>query len=119
MQIQIRGVLEIHNVGDHPVALADRWNSWGAFQWTIRVDGRWPAANPVSAWNENAPSETLLAPGETRAARFYVVLDAPSHDFPVEYDWPFAPAPLERPSPFGPATIATSKLSRMTQVPTG
>jgi hypothetical protein len=105
----IRGVIEVYNPGDAPVVLVDRWNSFGAYQWTIRVDGRWLAANPISAWNENGPSETVLAPGETRQARFFVVLDGPAHDFPVEYDWPFAPAALQQSAPF---TEATSLLVR-------
>lgn len=97
----IRGVIEVTNIADVPLALADRWNSWGAYQWMIKVDGRRLARNPITAWDENAPSETVLAPGETRAARFYVVADGEAHDFPVEHDWPFR---LDPPGTFSAST---------------
>jgi hypothetical protein len=67
----IRGVLTAQNNGTEPLSIVDRWNSWGAYQWTLSIDGQ-SAGNPQMAWDENGYSETVLRPGETRHARFYI-----------------------------------------------
>jgi hypothetical protein len=67
----IRGVLTARNIGREPLSLVDRWNSWGAYQWTIEGSG-WLAGNPQSEWLANYYTETRLAPGEVRQARFNV-----------------------------------------------
>jgi hypothetical protein len=67
----IRGILVVRNPGKTPVAIVDRWNSWGAYQWVLTVGGL-TYSNPQMSWYENFYSETLLAPGEVRVARFVV-----------------------------------------------
>jgi hypothetical protein len=67
----IRGALTARNNSTEPLSIVDRWNSWGAYQWTLSIDGQ-SAGNPQTAWDENGYSETVLRPGETRHARFYI-----------------------------------------------
>src|SRR6185295_10964279 len=45
----IRGVLTVRNTSNEPQALVDRWNGWGAYQWTLSVDGI-SAGNPQVHW---------------------------------------------------------------------
>jgi hypothetical protein len=68
---RIQGVITARNVGIEPIALVDRWNSWGAFQWWLRI-GTQTAVNPQDTWDENRYTESTLAPGEIRHARFQV-----------------------------------------------
>ncbi len=106
----IRGVLRVHNPGPRAWAVADRWNSWGAYLWEFTVAGR-RARNPVDTWDENRYTETVLAPSETRALRFSITA---GHSYaPLRNggpDWPFClrplawEEPLPEPPPFGPAT---------------
>ena len=65
----IRGVLTVRNTSNEPQALVDRWNGWGAYQWTLSVDGI-SAGNPQVHWYANYYTETVLAPGETRHSAF-------------------------------------------------
>ena len=67
----ISGVLTAKNVGKEPIAVVDRWNSWGARQWRLTI-GSESAENPQHSWYGNFYSETILAPGEVRHARFYI-----------------------------------------------
>jgi hypothetical protein len=67
----IRGVLVATNRGDKPIALIDRWNSWGAYQWAVGI-GKRDAGNPQHDWFANYYTETILLPGETRSARFII-----------------------------------------------
>ena len=67
----IRGILAVRNAGTTPVAIVDRWNSWGAYQWVLTVGGLL-YSNPQMSWYANYYSETLLAPGEVRVARFAI-----------------------------------------------
>jgi hypothetical protein len=67
----ICGVLTARNTGTEPIAVIDRWNSWGAYQWRLTV-GAASAENPQSQWWANAYTEALLVPGETRHAWFTV-----------------------------------------------
>jgi len=64
----IRGILTIRNTGTRPIAMIDRWNSWGAYQWRFQV-GAESAGNPQHSWWANVYTETVLAPGEVRHAR--------------------------------------------------
>lgn len=70
----ICGILTVQNTGKEPLALVDRWNSWGAYQWVLSIGGR-TASNPQVSWYGNYYSETLLAPGEARHAWFSVTKD--------------------------------------------
>jgi hypothetical protein len=65
----IRGVLTVRNTSKEPIALVDRWNSWGAYQWTFSIEGK-SAGNPQVSWYGNYYTETVLTPGETRHAPF-------------------------------------------------
>jgi len=65
------GVLTARNTGKEPLAIVDRWNSWGAYQWRLTV-GTESAGNPQHDWYANFYTETVLAPGEVRHARFNV-----------------------------------------------
>lgn len=65
----IRGVLRVRNAAPAPVALVDRWNSGGAYPWTLALDGL-TAGNPQMCWWANFCSETVLAAGEVRHAPF-------------------------------------------------
>jgi len=67
----LSGVLTARNVGPEPIALVDRSNSWGAYQWEFMLGPEW-AGNPQHSWYANHYSETVLAPGEVRHARFAV-----------------------------------------------
>lgn len=91
----IGGVLTLQNTGKEPVALVDRWNSWGAYQWVISIGGR-TASNPQMSWYRNFYSETLLGPGEIRHVWFSVTKD--HHSMPLRQDaWRFqVHSPFER-----------------------
>jgi hypothetical protein len=65
------GVLTVRNVGTAPIALVDRWNSWGAYQWWLSI-GTESAGNPQCSWYRNFYSESVIAPGELRHAWFQV-----------------------------------------------
>jgi hypothetical protein len=67
----ICGVLTARNSGKESFALVDRWNSWGAYQWNLFI-GTQSAGNPQHDWYANFYTETILIPGETRHAWFYV-----------------------------------------------
>jgi hypothetical protein len=71
------------------VAVADRWNSWGAFQWNFRVDGRL-AGNPADTWSENYYTETIIRPREVRAVDFSVET---AHDLASGPTWVFITRP--------------------------
>ena len=75
----IRGILAATNWGDKPIALIDRWNSWGAYQWTMSIGSR-RAGNLQHDWLKNFYTESILAPGETRQARFSVTRSRDSAD---------------------------------------
>lgn len=83
----------MRNVGTMPAAVTDRWNSWGAHQWTLTVAGR-SYSNPQLGWWANFYSETVLAPGEVQAARFAIRrVDAPRSPYsPDGSEWNFMPA---------------------------
>jgi hypothetical protein len=68
----ISGVLTARNTGKEPIAVVDRWNSWGAYQWRLTI-GTESAGNPQHSWWKNFYSETVLAPGEVRHARFCII----------------------------------------------
>jgi len=67
----IAGVLTARNTGSIPLALVQRWNSWGAYQWRWTLGGE-SAENPQWDWWANYYSEEVLAPGEIRHARFFI-----------------------------------------------
>src|SRR5438552_8400383 len=48
----ICGVLTAQNTGKEPIALVDRWNSWGAYQWRLTL-GTQSAGNPQRNWWAN------------------------------------------------------------------
>jgi hypothetical protein len=68
---QIVGLLTVENTGKESVALVDRWNSWGAYQWRLTI-GEQTAVNPQVCWWANFYSETAIAPGEVRHSWFSV-----------------------------------------------
>lgn len=68
---QICGVMTLENAGKAPVALVNRGNSWGSFQYRLTV-GKQTAANPQISWRGNVYHETALGPGEKRHAWFTV-----------------------------------------------
>jgi hypothetical protein len=97
----IRGVLTVRNVGPEPLSLVDRWNSFGAYQWFF--GGRvWSAGNPKHEWTENACTETVLAPGEVRHARF-CIMRSRTYELVPKGDWWFvvgeSPVPSVRSCP--------------------
>jgi len=82
----IRGVLVATNRGDKPIAIIDRWNSWGAYQWTVGIGTR-SAGNPQHDWLKNFYTETILAPDEKRQARFSVSRFRDSADLKGDEWW--------------------------------
>lgn len=83
----IRGVLTVRNTSNQPQALIDRWNSWGAYQWTLSVDGT-SACNPQVSWYANDYTETVLAPGEARYSAFALYRKQKTSP-PDEVGWKF------------------------------
>ena len=83
----IRGVLTARNLSKEPLAFVERWNSWGAYQWTLKSTG-WSAWNPQTDWDQNFYTETVLAPGEVRHVRFCITASSSTPRVP-EDDWWF------------------------------
>src|SRR5579859_95494 len=83
----ISGVLTAKNIGKEPLAVVDRWNSWGAYQWCLTV-GAQTAGNPQHDWAKNAYTEEVLAPGEIRHRRFYITR-SPNRTRIGEQAWSF------------------------------
>lgn len=82
----IRGILTVRNIGPEPLSLVERWNSFGAYQWFF--GGRvWSAGNPQHEWTENVYTETVLAPGEVRHARFCITRSRIDELVPNEHWW--------------------------------
>jgi hypothetical protein len=82
----IRGVVTVRNVGSEPIALVERKNSWGAWQWTLGGPG-WSAGNPQHEWKENWYSEAVLAPGEVGHARFCITRSRSIQPTPADNWW--------------------------------
>ncbi len=61
------------NSSNAPIRLAQRWNSWGAFQWRFRVvDARGTAyelKNPQTIWFANALTTFVIQPLEEQVTR--------------------------------------------------
>jgi hypothetical protein len=67
----IRGVLTAQNIGKTPLSVVDHGNSFGAYQWSL-TSRTWTAETPEYTWRSNCYTETVLAPGEVRHARFTI-----------------------------------------------
>jgi len=98
----ISGVLTARNIGKGPPAVVDRWNSWGAHQWRLAV-GDQTAVNPKTNWWANFYTETVLAPGEIRHARFYITRSTSRARVGQEAWWFLVGGP------FGEISLATSE----------
>lgn len=83
----VRGVLTVLNTSKESLALIDRWNSSGAFQWTLTLDGV-GAGNPQISWWASHYSETVLRPGKIRHAVFLLIRRQNSLS-PEEAGWRF------------------------------
>jgi len=60
-------VVVLRNIGTEPIAIYQRWNSWGAYQWRFAIvdakgNGMF-AGNPEEGWTRNAPSAVSIKPG--------------------------------------------------------
>jgi hypothetical protein len=99
----ISGVLTARNSGKEPLAVVQRWNSWGAYQWRLTF-GAQLAGNPQQDWAKNFYSEEVLAPGEIRHCQFHITR-SPDRARIGEEEWWFlvdAPASLSAAAPLPP-----------------
>ena len=71
------------NSSSAPIRLAERWNSWGAFQWRFRViDAKGTAyelKNPQSIWHANYLTTFTIRPSEEQVTRCRLDMGATSH----------------------------------------
>lgn len=85
----------LRNVGSKPLHVFERWNSWGADQWTIEVEeaagNRVIALNPQQAWTKNFPSALKIEPGEEHRM-LCVILPAEPEFWKSQVDY-FVPRP--------------------------
>jgi len=59
--------LEIENTSSIDAKIFERWNSWGAFQWSFIViidEQSYIMKNPKGLWTRNHPSTFTMKPGE-------------------------------------------------------
>lgn len=72
----------LFNQSDKPVIFAERWNSWGAYQWhlTLQRKDAQPVefTNPQQCWTMNFLSVVTLEPGRTHRSHCLLRLDEPS-----------------------------------------
>ena len=71
------------NNGKEPIRIAERWNSWGAYQWTIQMtnsDGSsFEFGNPQLEWTRNFLTMKTIEPGgEFRLACVLLLRDEES-----------------------------------------
>lgn len=56
----------LQNNSKRSLYLYERWNSWGAYQWSINVEDAngdvWAFSNPQTKWTKNYPSTFEIAP---------------------------------------------------------
>ena len=71
------------NTSSVPIRLAQRWNSWGAYQWQFRVvDAKGTAyelKNPQQAWDRNALTMFTIRPSEEQITRCRLDMTTTSH----------------------------------------
>lgn len=64
-----------------PILIAERWNSWGAHQWTIHAttadQQQIVFRNPMSNWKKNFLSATTIEPGKEMRLRCRLVAKQP------------------------------------------
>ncbi len=69
------------NVSTVPVELVDRWNSWGAYQWTFLVKDaagtEYPLRNPQTNWYANYFTTFSISPGAEYVKRCRLSLSSP------------------------------------------
>ncbi len=70
------------NQSDKPVIFAERWNSWGAYQWSLKVHLKkgdpLEFTNPQQTWTRNFLSVVTLEPGKEHTSHCLVALASPS-----------------------------------------
>jgi hypothetical protein len=85
------------NQSEKQVIFAERWNSWGADQWTLKLhvkDGQTVEfTNPQQCWTMNYLTVVTLEPGKEHRSHFLLCLTEPS-PWPKALD-PFTPAKKE------------------------
>jgi hypothetical protein len=66
------------NQTNKPLYIAERWNSWGAWQWYFRivdVTGKtFVLGNPVRRWGRNFLSTAAIMPGENHITNCHVAM---------------------------------------------
>ena len=85
------------NQSEKPVIFAERWNSWGAYQWSLKLhlkDGTTAGfINPQQVWTMNFLTVVILEPGKEHRSHCLLALVEPS-PWPKGLD-PFTPAEKE------------------------
>jgi hypothetical protein len=73
----------LHNGSNMPIRLAERWNSWGAYQWRFRVvDAKrtvYELENPQVVWHANALTTFAIAPSEDQITRCRLDMSTTKH----------------------------------------
>jgi len=68
------------NSSEKPIRIAERWNSWGAFQWSIKITNSDRTVidfkNPQMAWFRNFLSIVTIEPGEELHSHCILILQA-------------------------------------------
>ena len=72
------------NQSKHPLHFAERWNSWGAFQWRFKlVDGQGEClwlGRPRLQWSTNFLTTFTIFPGKTHRESCYLYPDIDNRD---------------------------------------
>jgi len=67
------------NTSTKAIYIAERWNSWGAYQWTIQLTNADKSVidfgNPQSAWFRNFLSFATIEPGKQLRTHCFLMLD--------------------------------------------
>jgi hypothetical protein len=87
---QLHGVIRVRHVGDHPVGLIERQNSWGFAQWHVVIDGQQVFANPHHPFNWVTKNYFSAVPLRDRDVQ-YVNFDCGLAPSVRDYTWRFCP----------------------------